>query len=351
MGVGSRSPLFLVWTILASTLVVSGCSMQAIYSTDVQAVRAAIAAGEDPNRRSLNGHTPLTRLLSNGIREKSGEESLLDDPSLMQDAALVDVAKTLLDAGADPNLLGGGTTALWLAASACRVEVVRLLLDRGADPMAYQWSRGSILDAVMKCTRVVESERITGMVLDQVDRVRGHDVMAAYATQRTEARYSPLTYAVWIDRPGVVAAILARSVDVNVPFFATNDPTHPFAGWTPLHVARAMGRGDMAEALLRCGARSDLLSSRGETPSMVGGRYAEEEGFGVLLARSATNTVQMQVAGGGSNPVAAYRNGQKTLSSAMERMTRNAPLEPGNRSGPIPPGWKGLQDAAQKCRR
>jgi len=100
----------------------------AIRNKDAGGVAAAIAAGADATGIDAEFRMPLITLAA-----------------LVGDA---DVARALLEAGADPNALGSdGRTPLHAAAFAGRLPVVRRLLEAGADPAKRGPDGGSPLDS------------------------------------------------------------------------------------------------------------------------------------------------------------------------------------------------------------
>lgn len=100
----------------------------AIRNQDTGGVAAAIAAGADATGSDAEFRMPLITLAA-----------LVGD---------VGVTRALLDAGADPNALGGdGRTPLHAAAFAGRLPIVQLLLEANADPAKRGPDGGSPLDS------------------------------------------------------------------------------------------------------------------------------------------------------------------------------------------------------------
>ena len=86
----------------------------AVISGNLEAVKQHIQAGTDMNRKdAMSGSTPLITAASFGK---------------------IDIAKALIDAGADLGLQNNdGSTALHVAAFFCRIEIVQALIDAQAD--------------------------------------------------------------------------------------------------------------------------------------------------------------------------------------------------------------------------
>jgi len=86
----------------------------AVLSGNLEAVRQHIEAGTDINKLdAMSGSTPLITAASFGK---------------------IDIAKALIDAGADLSLKNNdGSTALHVAAFFCRIEIVQALIDARAD--------------------------------------------------------------------------------------------------------------------------------------------------------------------------------------------------------------------------
>jgi len=98
--------------------------MLAAYHCRAPAVELLIERGADADRANAKGQRPLAGVCWKGA---------------------VDVARALLDHGADVDAGGGGMTPLMLAASDGSLEIVDALLAAGADPAATLRNGGSAL--------------------------------------------------------------------------------------------------------------------------------------------------------------------------------------------------------------
>jgi ankyrin repeat protein len=121
---------------------------------DVDAARALLAAGHDPNARDSEGATALMRashagnlalvqVLSEGGADVNATDALgwgplakaVHNPGL--DRGFPDVVQALLAAGADVEArIGYGIRPLMLAAGYGETAVAEILLRAGADPLA-----------------------------------------------------------------------------------------------------------------------------------------------------------------------------------------------------------------------
>ncbi|MCA9742567.1 MAG: ankyrin repeat domain-containing protein [Deferribacteres bacterium] len=128
--------------VIALVLVMFGCGQQGSSAPDVdlhmaaltgnlEAIQQHIQAGSDLNlREPTRGSTPLITAI------------VFDKP---------EVAKALIDAGADINLQNNeGSTPLITAAFFCRKEIVRTLLEKGADKTIQNNAGRTALDAVSR---------------------------------------------------------------------------------------------------------------------------------------------------------------------------------------------------------
>jgi len=117
---------------------------------DAETLSECLDAGQDVNEANARGDTLLTVAAYNGqagvvelllarrgvavdVRNKMGLTAL----SAAAFKGRADIARTLLDAGADANAASpAGQTALMFAALAGKVDVVEVLLAAGASPAA-----------------------------------------------------------------------------------------------------------------------------------------------------------------------------------------------------------------------
>ena len=91
----------------------------AAYAMDIEAVQVLLEHNADINSQCFNGETPLYGALTR-----------TQDPEL--EGKVADIARRLLEHGADPNIHKGHSSALHEASSRGFLEVARLLLGYGA---------------------------------------------------------------------------------------------------------------------------------------------------------------------------------------------------------------------------
>ncbi|KAF5966967.1 ankyrin protein 3 [Fusarium bulbicola] len=148
-----------------------------------------------------------------------------------------DIARWLVNHGADIYRRYKNESAIWLATSIGHAEIVGLLLDAGADPNTC-----GVRDAPVLCLAVE----------------KGHEK--------------------------VVKLLLKRGADANVTDFRTK---------TPLHLAvKQKGSEATLQALLSCGAHINARDDTGRTPLLLAVATASIDEIGFLIRQGADVTAQ-----------------------------------------------------------
>jgi len=227
----------------------------AIFNGHYAFAQQLLEKGANPNDGSLYIVMEMRNLATYSNRP--------NPPDSERGVSHLDVAKLLLDKGADPNAayvktipprqaqgninVVAGATPLYRAVRAIDLAGAQLLLDRGANPSL------SIKDGSTPM-----------MAAAGLGAPRGGDEEVTEAGDRNDP----------ID---VMKALIAKGANVNV----AND-----AGMTPLHYAAQRGSDRIVEFLASQGARFDLKNKQGRTPPE--------------LARGKTATLMNKLAGGAS---------------------------------------------------
>lgn len=289
-------------TLLLITALFSGCASngQLVYYPDPIKVQQGLARGEGVNGLQPTRISPLNSVITSFAITTRGMQGYVlarpGDARYSSPEQRLEAAQLLIAAGADPNrpsrtAYGGHIVPpLTAAGMACQPKIARLLLERGADPMIFTDDVGTALHAVTNyCAKSPEAYEFVMAVLFHVEKMYGKAAMHEYAARRVIAPVaatskpeglSALQYAAWLDRQGVVAALLANKVELN-----QQGRVIVGDGWTPLHVASSLGRLEIATALLTAGARTDIADNMGRTAAQVAGSYAVSEGFAADFMR------------------------------------------------------------------
>jgi ankyrin repeat protein len=197
--------------------------------------------------------------------------------------AAVELARELLDRGADPNAFFGNEygrmSALYGAAGRVHdPDLTRLLLERGADPDDGESLYHATEAASPDCVRVllehgasVEGTNALAHALDD-ERVEHVRLLLEAGADPAEGAYA--AHAVRRGRgPGVVRLLAEHGADVDRPGGETWRGDVPLR--TPYQHAVLRGRADVAEALAELGAATDVdpadvavgAVARGERPA------------------------------------------------------------------------------------
>lgn len=239
-------------------------------------IRTAVVLGEEARVRELVGHDPPSAVRPD---DRYGWPPLLGvcmsrwhriEPS--RAGGMLRVARLLLDAGTDPNTTVGGRPGRvgycspLFAAAGCadNPAIVALLLERGAVPdehtvylAAFHRSHESLRlllehgarvdDTVLAAPITTGDAEVARLVLDA-----GSDPRRAIPAEALGEGYpadTPLHAAVERECPAeLIALLLERGADPDAP---------GHDGWSPYRLAVRRGRSDLAELLLRHGARDD----------------------------------------------------------------------------------------------
>jgi len=208
---------------------------RAAHDGDLAAVREHLASGAQPDARSDEGGCDACTLLHQAA-----------------DGGQVEVARLLLDRGADPNARAGhARTPLHYAAGGQSAEVTRLLLERGAAPSVEardEWGNTPLLSAA-------------GTV-----RTQDRTVYTGAGAMVTTAR---------ADEPSgeIIEALLAAGAKVG---------TASARGNAPLHIAAYKGYVGTVRLLLARGADPAARNAAGETAEALAARFGKQEVVEVL---------------------------------------------------------------------
>jgi ankyrin repeat protein len=226
---------------------------EAVRGGDLAAVRAALAAGGDPNAADEEGMTPFLAAVSQSrLAEKDGDR--------VRAAALEEIVALLRSNGGDETSL----VALDLVEAAERGELdrVRSLLRKGADPnrrvgrwpieSAAEDGHTDVVAALIEAGAEVDVAGKKGTPLQRAAQKGHHEVLVKLIEAGAELQPA-LRHIVWAATsapPHIVKRLLEAGANPN---FET------YAG-TPLYVASKLGRLEIVELLLEHGADRDTGS-------------------------------------------------------------------------------------------
>jgi len=198
-------------------------------------------------------------------------------------ATIVEIARRLLDAGADVNaeadVYGGGARTLGLVVTSAhprragvQLALADLLMARGA-PMEPRLVRSCLMNGCPEAAAHMAGRSTAlgiPLELEEAAGVGRLDVVADFFTpeRRAEPHDAALALitASWYDQREVVTYLLDQGVDV-----ATR---HPTDGETALHIAAYNGHAALVSLLLSRGAPVDVTDSTYGTPPLVWALHA-----------------------------------------------------------------------------
>jgi ankyrin repeat protein len=271
-------------------------AVEAVIDGDLDTLRALL--GEDPalvRARSIrvthfdppvHGAMLLHYVASNGVegyRQRSPENA-------------PEVAKVLLDAGADPDALcslyGGRCTTMALLVSSTppakagvQVPVLNLLIDHGATitPKGQgRWTSPVTTAMVFGFTEAAETLVDRGAPVDNLATAAGlgriDDVKRMLPTATSDDRHRALALSAQLGQPEIVKMLIEAGEDPN----RYNPPgTHSHS--PPLHQAIAAGHLDVVKVLLECGARLDIRDTIHQGTPLGWAKYCDKPEIAAYL--------------------------------------------------------------------
>eukprot|EP00526_Cylindrotheca_closterium_P003225 CAMPEP_0113647790 /NCGR_PEP_ID=MMETSP0017_2-20120614/25322_1 /TAXON_ID=2856 /ORGANISM="Cylindrotheca closterium" /LENGTH=1578 /DNA_ID=CAMNT_0000559917 /DNA_START=812 /DNA_END=5548 /DNA_ORIENTATION=+ /assembly_acc=CAM_ASM_000147 len=201
--------------------------------------------GADPNISDKDGDTPLI------------------DASMYGNTNIVEL---LLEKGADPNVcIKNGDTALYIASNKGHTEVVKLLLEKGVDPNVCKMNgRIPLIRASSKGhTDVAKLLLEKGVDPNICDKAGKTSLIGASSKGYTD----------------VAKLLLHKGADPNI---SSNNYRA-----TPLIVASSGGHGDIAKLLLDKGADPNIYDEDGDTPLIIASREGRTNIAKLLLEKGA----------------------------------------------------------------
>jgi ankyrin repeat protein len=273
---------------------------------NARAVARLLAAGADPNA-SVDRRIP------------SGEMHQTTALILAAGHGRLEVARLLLDAGADPSLAdGGGGTPLMNAVGTGEPEVLRLLLGRGAAVgaverngwtafhMACYHNRPECAEALVRAGcdvslkdknsetgRELAEARGNAAVVERLRLVVAEQLRAAQAAAPEpepvaaggETPAKKLCAAAQEGDGAAIARLLAAGADLNAS--ANGILEGEVVQSTALIIAAGHGHVEAARLLLDAGADPGRADGSGGTPLMVAAQTGQLEVLRLLLGRGA----------------------------------------------------------------
>ena len=231
-----------------------------------ESVSELVSRGVDLDAKDFAGWTPLHRAIETGQTER---------------------AKAFIRAGVNVNPRTPGSSYLIDALAHGDLQVARMLIEAGADVNARRGASTTPLMAALFDGRAEVAQMLIA---------RGADVKVQNDANQTTLIAEAFGGA------GLTEALIAAGVDINAK---------DKEGRTALFYAAAFGRKAMIEVLLSAGADVKATDAEGDTPLMAAGAKGTAEVVDMLIAAGAdVNAVQKE---GGSALTAASLAGKANV--------------------------------------
>ncbi|XP_055032458.2 protein phosphatase 1 regulatory subunit 16A [Misgurnus anguillicaudatus] len=249
----------------------NGKSKKVTFPTNVTLLEAAARNDRDEVQELLNNGVSPDLFNEDGLTAL--HQCCIDD--------FVDVARCLLDAGANVNACDSELwTPLHAAATCGHTNLVQLLLDAGADLLAAN-ADGNMPydlcedDATLELIEMVMAEQgITQERIDECRRAKEREMLQ----DLHKLLASDGDLGVRDEQGASLLHIAAANGYVSVGELLLENKVSPddkdVDGWTPLHAAACWGQMQMVELLVANGASLNAKSNLDETPLDV---CADEE--------------------------------------------------------------------------
>jgi ankyrin repeat protein len=216
-------------------------------------------------------------------------------------ANAADVARTLIDSGADPdalcNMYGGECTTMALLVSSSppqnagvQVPVLKVLIDAGASitPTGEgNWTSPVITALVFGMTDAAKTLADRGAPIDSLAAAAGlgriADVKKMLPAATADDRHRALALAAQLGEIEAVKILLDAGEDPN-----RFNPPGMHAHTPPLHQAVAAGHLDVVKLLIDRGARLDIRDTLYQGTPLVWAKYCDKPEIAAFLERRLT---------------------------------------------------------------
>ena len=192
------------------------------------------------------------------------------------------VARLLLELGADPNASDNrGYTALhFAAANRGLIELLKLLLAKGANPNAQVTKETGKVSDTYRRGEAGQTPLVLAAGAGNPQAMRLLVAAGADLELPTDEGYTPLMIAggLGIFEPRTEAQYRAAAETVKTAIeLGANVNAVARNGWTALHGAAYNGADDVIQALVKGGAKTEILDSFGQTPLSIAAAVVTQE--------------------------------------------------------------------------